>query len=110
MLVRLTAVVAAILSAVWLARAPDWEPVIALLTAFSGYLGIEIVHYRKEKQKENSHGHISAESDIIERIHRLIDRMENEKKKHPEQSAARATMQHTQEELHGIFDRLRNDT
>jgi len=41
MLARISAVVISILCAVWLARSPDWEPLIAFLTTFGGYLGIE---------------------------------------------------------------------
>ena len=110
MLTRVTAVIASVLSAVWLARAPDWEPILALLTTFSGYLGIEIVHHRKHKHKSQDGQHGSSDPDIVNRIHSLINRMETEKQKYPEQSAARATMQHTQEDLHGIWESLRNDT
>ncbi len=42
MLARFSAVVISILTAVWLARAPDWEPLIAFLAAFGSYVGIEI--------------------------------------------------------------------
>ena len=76
MLGRFTTVIASVLSAVWLARAPDWEPLIALLTLFFGYLGVEIVHYRKQKQKSENSDHKSVELDIAARVHRLIDRME----------------------------------
>jgi hypothetical protein len=50
MIARFTTVVALLLSVVWLCREPSWEPVIAVLTFFSTYLGIEIVHYRKAQQ------------------------------------------------------------
>jgi len=57
MITRIGAVVLSILSAVWLARTPDWEPLIALLTSFGSYLGIEIAQRRATKSSVATKGH-----------------------------------------------------
>lgn len=51
MISRISAVIVCILSAVWLARAPDWEPLIATIVAFSSYIGIEIAQKQKRETK-----------------------------------------------------------
>jgi hypothetical protein len=48
----------------------------------------------------------SLEANIIDDVHTLIDRMEREKLAYPHDSAARATMQATQENLHTIYKKL----
>ena len=47
LIVRISNVICLLLSVVWLARAPDWEPLILSLSFFSAFVTQEIILYRK---------------------------------------------------------------
>lgn len=56
MITRIGAVIVCILSAIWLARTPDWEPLIALITGFGGYLALEFTQgHKKKDDQDRSH-------------------------------------------------------
>ncbi|WP_273047526.1 hypothetical protein [Pseudoalteromonas sp.] len=47
LIVRISNVIFLLLSVVWLARAPDWEPLILSLSFFSAFIIQEVILYRK---------------------------------------------------------------
>jgi hypothetical protein len=49
---RISAVIACILTAVWLSRQPDWEPLAAFVALFLAYVGIEVSDYRRQQKKK----------------------------------------------------------
>jgi hypothetical protein len=73
MISRITSVVMCILCTAWLARAPDWEPLIALISAIGVYVGVEFSQYPKHKQhKDDSHTVVS-----LTNIRKVIDEDES---------------------------------
>jgi hypothetical protein len=50
MFTRIGTVVLMLLSTVWLCRSPDWEPLIATVSAILIYVGTEVAQYKKSKQ------------------------------------------------------------
>src|SRR5687767_15053291 len=52
MITRVSAVIACIVSALWLGSVPHpvWEPVLSVFTFFAAYLSMEIVEYRNRKK------------------------------------------------------------